>query len=312
MSLPRNAFGRTGFEVTRLGFGAMELMGSSGPASEAAASRLLGEVLDSGINLIDTAPDYGPSEELIGRSIAHRRDEYFLASKCGCLVGRAPELRDGKLEHDFSPENVRAGVEQSLRRLRTDRLDLVQIHSSPSRQRIEADATVETMRALRDEGKIRFLGMSSTLPDLADHIEMGVFDAFQIPYSALQPEHEEILQRAADAGAATLVRGGVARGATAPDHDDADKHAFWRGFVAERRTLWERAGLDELIGDMPRMEFMLRFVLSHPGLHTTIVGTAKPAHLASNVAIAEKGPLPEEMVLRAKQRIAQARRHEQR
>lgn len=306
MSLPRNAFGRTGFEVTRLGFGAMELMGTSGPDAEADAERLLNQVLDAGINLIDTAPDYGPSEELIGRSLAHRRDEYFLASKCGCLVGRAPELRGGKLEHDFRPENVRAGVEQSLRRLQTDRIDLVQIHSSPSRSRIEEDGTVEAMIRLRDEGKIRFLGMSSTLPDLADHIEMGVFDAFQIPYSALQPEHEEILQRAATAGAATLVRGGVARGATAPDHDDENKHEFWRGFVAERRTLWERARLDELIGDMPRMEFMLRFVLSHRGLQTTIVGTAKPAHLASNVAIAARGALPQPMVDEAKRRIAEA------
>ena len=305
MSLPRNAFGRTGFEVTRLGFGAMELMGCRGPGAEADAARLLGQVLDAGINLIDTAPDYGPSEELIGRSIAHRRDEFFLASKCGCLVGREPELRDGRLEHDFRPQNVRAGVEQSLRRLQTDRIDLVQVHSSPSRRRIEADGTVEEMMRLRDEGKIRFLGMSSTLPDLADHIEMGVFDAFQIPYSALQPEHDEILGRAAAAGAATLVRGGVARGATAPDHDDATKHEFWRGFVAERRTLWERAGLDALIGDMPRMEFMLRFVLAHPGLQTTIVGTAKPAHLASNVEIAAKGPLPEAIVSEAKRRIAE-------
>ncbi len=308
MSLPCNAFGRTGFEVTRLGFGAMELMGTSGPEAKAAAERLLNQVLDVGINLIDTAPDYGPSEELIGGAIAHRRDEFFLASKCGCLVGREPELRGGKLEHDFRPENVRAGVEQSLRRLQTDHIDLVQIHSSPSRSRIEADGTVEAMMRLRDEGKIRFLGMSSTLPDLADHIEMGVFDAFQIPYSALQPEHDEILLKAANTGAATLVRGGVARGATAPDHDDANKHEFWRGFVAERRTLWERAGLDELIGDMPRMEFMLRFVLSHPGLQTTIVGTANPAHLASNVAIAAKGALPPAMVSEAKRRIAEASR----
>src|SRR5262249_8724830 len=157
-----------------------------------------------------------------------------------------------RLEHDFSPANIRAGVEQSLRRMKTDHLDLVQVHSSPSRAVLEANGSVEALHALRAEGKVRFLGMSSVLPDLLDHIEMGVFDAFQIPYSALQPEHEEAIRRAARAGAGTIVRGGVARGAPAPDHEDARDHEFWRGFVKERRGLWERAELDALLGGMNR------------------------------------------------------------
>ncbi|MBJ18226.1 MAG: aldo/keto reductase [bacterium] len=306
MILPRQRFGGTGFEATRLGFGAMELMRTGGPSSIQEAGRLLNEVLDQGINLIDTSPDYATSEELIGESIAHRREEYFLASKCGCLVGREPRFEGGKLEHDFSPANIRAGVEQSLRRLKTDRLDLVQIHSSPSRARIESEGSVEAMVALRDEGKVRFLGMSSTLPDLEDHIEMGVFDSFQIPYSALQPEHDGAICRAAAAGAATIIRGGVARGATASDYDESGAHEFWRGFVAERRTLWERARLDEILGELSPMEFMLRFVLSHPYVDTTIVGTSKSAHLVANVAVAARGPLPEEIVSEAKRRISKA------
>ncbi|MBW2270273.1 MAG: aldo/keto reductase [Deltaproteobacteria bacterium] len=308
MSQQKNPLGRTGFETTRLGFGAMELAGSAGATADKAANRLLGSVLDSGINLIDTAPDYGLSEELIGKHLSHRRQEFFLASKCGCLVGREPAFKDGKLEHDFSAENIRAGVEQSLRRLKTDHLDLVQIHSSPSRALVEEQGTVEAMIELRKEGKVRFLGMSSVLPDLADHIEMGVFDVFQLPYSALQPEHEAMITRAAEAGAGTIVRGGVARGATAPDHDDEKDHDFWRGFVRDRRDLWTRAGLDDLLEGLPRMEFMLRFALGHPDLHTTIVGTAKSEHLASNVAAARKGPLPEALRSEARRRIAAAAR----
>jgi len=303
MTHARRAFGRTGFEASRLGFGAMELIPFRGPSAIRDADRLLNAVLDAGINFIDTAPDYGPSEELIGATIAHRRDEYFLASKCGCLVGRDPVLKDGRLEHDFSRANVRAGVEQSLRRLRTDHLDLVQIHSSPSRATIEAAGTVDEMQKLRDEGKVRFLGMSSVLPDLEDHIAMGVFDAFQIPYSALQPEHESVLARAAESGAATIVRGGVARGAPAPDQGDGGTHDFWRRFVVEKRDVWERAKLDELLGDMTRMEFMLRFVLAHPALDTTIVGTKNPDHLAANVRFAEKGPLPEALRDEARRRV---------
>ncbi|MFK7895387.1 MAG: aldo/keto reductase [Myxococcota bacterium] len=309
MSLPSVAFGKTGAKVTRLGFGAMELTEWVGAAHYGTVARLLNAVLDSGINFIDTAPDYAGSEELIGEHLAKRREEYFLASKCGCLVDREPGLRDGKLEHDFSGPNVRAGVEQSLRRLRTDYLDLVQVHSSPAAHVIEAAGTVEEMIRLREEGKVRFLGMSSTHPELEGHIDMGVFDAFQIPYSALQPEHEGAIRRAASTGAGTIIRGSVARGAPAPDHDEGAKHAYWHEFVKARRDLWSRAELDALLieaGEISRMEFMLRFALAHSDLHTTIVGTAKVEHLHANVAAAAKGPLPTDIVREVKRRVAAA------
>lgn len=306
MTLATTRLGRTGHAVSRLGFGAMELGGIAGELPASQVERLLHGVLDAGINLIDTAPDYQASEELIGRHLAGRRHEFFLASKCGCLVDRVPELRGGRLEHDFSPANVRAGVEQSLRRLRTDHLDLVQVHSSPSRAVLEAHDTVGTMRALQQEGKVRFLGMSSVLPDLRDHLAMGVFDVFQIPYSALQPEHEAVLTEAARAGAGTIVRGGVARGSPDLEPDRAPTQPFWRDFVRTRRDLWQRAGLDELAEGMGRTAFLLRFVLGHEDLHTTIVGTSKPEHLAANVAAARLGPLPAELCREVKRRVAAA------
>lgn len=304
--LATSVLGRTGHRATRLGFGAMEIGGIAGPLPEARVERLLHDVLDAGINVIDTAPDYQASEELIGRVLAKRRDEYFLASKCGCLVDRPAVLRGGRLEHDFSPKNVRAGVEQSLRRLRTDRLDLVQVHSSPSRAVLEANGTVDEMKALQREGKVRFLGMSSVLPDLRDHIAMGVFDVFQIPYSALQPEHEEVIREAARAGAGTIVRGGVARGAPDVDPERPGMQDFWQDFVRVRRDLWTRAGLDELADGMGRTGFLLRFALAHEDLHTTIVGTSNPDHLAVNVEAARRGPLPADVVREAKRRIAAA------
>src|SRR6202035_2578485 len=151
----------------------------------------------------DRALDYGRSEELIGRYLRARRDEYFLASKCGCPL-QVPAGASPPYAHDYRPANVRANVEQSLRRLGTDRLDLVQVHMSPSRAQLEADETVETLRALREEGKVRFLGMSGILPNLPDHIAMNVFDVFQIPYSAVQREHEDLITAAVNAGAGTF------------------------------------------------------------------------------------------------------------
>ncbi|MGH3301016.1 MAG: aldo/keto reductase [Streptosporangiaceae bacterium] len=303
MTIATRQLGRTGADVTILGYGAMELRGQPrGPAvADEDAGRLLNAVLDAGINLIDTSVDYGHSEELIGRYVAHRRDEYFLASKCGCPL-QMPPGTPPPYPHDYSPANVRADVEQSLRRLGTDRLDLVQVHMSPSRAQLEADDTVGTLQELRDEGKVRFIGMSGTLPNLPDHIGMGVFDVFQIPYSAIQREHEELVTAAAAGGAGTLIRGGVARGGPA---DDKAWRAGPIGLAeGEGRRRWTDAELDGALTGMSRMEFMLRFTISHPALSTTIVGTANVDHLRANVAAAEKGPLPADVYEQAKGRLA--------
>jgi aryl-alcohol dehydrogenase-like predicted oxidoreductase len=302
MTIARRTLGRTGADVTILGYGAMELRGvPRGPAvSDEDAARVLNAVLDGGVNLIDTSPDYGRSEELMGRYIGHRREEYFLASKCGCPINPPPGAPP-PLPHDYRPENVRADVEQSLRRLGTDRLDLVQVHMSPSRAQLEADQTISALQALRDEGKVRFIGMSGILPNLPDHIAMGVFDVFQIPYSGLQREHEDLITAAAKAGAGTLIRGGAARGAPAADKD------WRRGPIGlaegEGQRRWESAGLEDLLDGMTAIEFTLRFTLSHPDLSSTIVGTSSLDHLLGNLAVAQRGPLPADVYEEARRRL---------
>ncbi len=310
--LPKTTLGRTGLEVTKLGYGAMELRGGgrgrrARPLAADAAQALLNGVLDAGITFIDTSPDYGLSEELIGEHISHRRDEFTLASKCGCPVDVPPPAPGQRPPHVFTRKNVRAGVEQSLRRMKTDHIDVVQFHVSPSVQVLEENNAVDALRELQSEGKIRFLGMSGTLPHLTDHIAMGVFDAFQIPYSALERQHEQSISDAAKAGAGTIIRGGVARGIPAAENLDLEAlPEFFRQAFQRRRDLWDDAKLDELLGDMSRMEFMLRFTVSHPDMSTTIVGTANPAHLADNVAAAKKGPLPDDVYADAKRRLASA------
>jgi aryl-alcohol dehydrogenase-like predicted oxidoreductase len=298
-ALPRKTLGRTGMEVTTLGFGAMELRGGPrGPeVSEADADRILNAVLDAGINYIDTSPDYGRSEEHIGRAIAGRRGEYFLASKCGCLVGDPPADPNAP-RHIFTAANVRAGVEQSLRRMKTDHLDLVQFHASPSRQELEGEGALDELLALQREGKVRFIGMSGTLPNLIEQVDMGVFDAFQIPYSALEREHEDAIAKASAVGAGIVIRGGVARGAPT-DWDRARPNLP----VQDR---WERANLDDLLGGMSRIEFTLRYTLSNPDLDTTIVGTRDAGHLRDNLAAAAKGPLPADVMAEASRRLADA------
>ena len=304
MAIMTRALGRTGADVTILGYGAMELRGQPrGPEiSDEDAGRLLNAVLDGGINLIDTSPDYGRSEELIGTYLGHRRGEFFLASKCGCPI-ETPADAPPPYPHDYSKQNVRAAVERSLRRLRTDRLDLVQVHMSPSVATLEENGTIEELNDLRAEGKVRFIGMSGILPNLPGHIAMNVFDAFQIPYSAVQRDHENLITEAVDTGAGTLIRGGAARGAASEEKNWSNGPLTQEPGLGQRN--WETSGVEDLINEagIGRQEFILRFTLSHPGLSTTIVGTANPAHLAGNIAVAERGPLPADLYEEAKKRL---------
>ena len=304
--LPTSILGRTGLNVTRLGYGAMELRGTDHfpRLSGKDAGALLNGVLDSGINYIDTSPDYGYSEQIIGEQIAHRRGEFYLASKCGCPVDEVDTPHARRKPHDYSRANVRAGVEQSLRRMRTDHLDVVQFHVPPDRKVLEENDSVAELLALQQEGKVRFIGSSSTLPELAGHVAMDVFDVFQIPYSLIEREHEEAIHRAAESGAGIVIRGGVSRGVMVKDEAVIDEYpAFLQQSFRDRRGLWLNADINDLLDGMSPVEFMLRFTISNPDMNTTIVGTANPAHLAANVKAAEKGPLPPDIYAEARRRF---------
>jgi aryl-alcohol dehydrogenase-like predicted oxidoreductase len=180
--------------------------------------------------------------------------------------------------------------------MKTDYLDILQFHFSPSKEVLEQEEAVQTLQDLRREGKVRFLGCSSILPNITDHIAMGVFNVLQIPYSALQPEHEASIAAVAKAGLGIAIRGGVARGEPGQGQGSP---SVWK--------LWERANMEELLEGMSATEFMLRFTITSPDIHTTIVGTLNPAHLRENVAAVLQGPLPSSLYNEAKQRLAAAR-----
>ena len=293
--LSRRILGRTGLSVTVLGFGSMDIGGPPAAAemSDADAERLLNAVLDEGINFIDTAVCYGRSEERIGRAIAHRRSEYFIATKCGCIPGQGMGV-----QHRYDAANVRAGVEHSLRTMRTDVIDLVQFHTSLAPREWQDDGALQALQVLQAEGKVRFIGISGVLPNLREQVAAGVFDVYQVPYSALQREHEFVIDQAAAAGAGTIIRGSIARGSPV---DWNRRYYMLTG--DEMSSRWDQARLDELLDGMSRIEFMLRFALANPSPGTAIVGTCSIDHLRSNVAAARKGPLPTDVVAEAKRRL---------
>jgi aryl-alcohol dehydrogenase-like predicted oxidoreductase len=262
--------------------------------------KILNAVLDAGINYIDTAVDYGEAETHIGNHISHRRSEFYLASKCGCPLDNAGFSPDERTRfgvplprlHDYSRDSIINACHQSLRRMKTEYLDIVQLHFSPAREVLVQEGAIETLLELKRQGKIRYIGCSSILPNIYDHIDMGVFDVLQVPYSILQPEHSEAIARAASAGIGIIIRGGVARGQPGEGQGAAQ---VW--------DVWTRAELDDLLYETTATEFLLRATISNPDAHTTIVGTLNPMHLQENVTAAENGPLPTTVLEEAKRRL---------
>ncbi len=286
MSLAARSLGRTGLQVTQLGYGSM---GIRGPRTwgvrvveEADAERILHQVLDSGIRFIDTSPDYGISEERIGRYLASRRDEFVLATKCGCVYTQKDDHLE--LDHVWTKDVLRRNLETSLRRLRTDVIDILQFHGGQA-ETLVREGLLDLLREFRDQGRVRYVGVSSSLPEAAKFVAMDDLDTIQLPYSCLAPEHEELMTQAGEKGMGVIVRGGIAQGG--PDAE-IQRPAL--------NQVWNSARLDQLLPvGMTRAELILRYTLSHPHAHTVIVGTCNPKHLEENVRAAQAGPLPDDL-----------------
>jgi aryl-alcohol dehydrogenase-like predicted oxidoreductase len=294
--MEKRNFGRTNLAVTVLGYGAMELRSLAEPE----ANRLLNSVLDQGINYIDTSPDYGPSEELIGKTIAHRRDEYFLASKCGCNIDIAGKGQTPG--HIFNRHQLVWNIENSLRLLKTDHLDVWQLHGTLPEELPGGgeDDAIKTMQQLKKQGKVRWIGVSFKNGGSADPLypagythkyfdfmqSLGVFDMMQMVYGGLVRLNETIIKRAAEGGLGVVVRGVVKN--YAPD--------FPERFV--------KAGLAELCEPGESMsQFLLRFAMNQAGMSTTIIGTKNAGHLAENIQAAERGKLSESVYAEAVKRL---------
>jgi aryl-alcohol dehydrogenase-like predicted oxidoreductase len=255
------------------------------------ADALLNGVLDAGINFIDTAPDYGHSEDMIGQFIAHRRDEYLLATKCGCNVPRVGDAR-----HIWTGAQLRHNIEHSLKRLNTEYVDVWQVHSAYPEELLDTDV-VETMLQIKDEGKVRHVAISMAgasegygYVQLKPYLGWEDWEAVQIWYSAFIRHSEDLILQAARQGWGTIVRGLVR-----PPRD------------ATNDALFEKVGIDDLRSPgESRAQFLVRFGIAHPGLHTAIVGTSSLAHLQDNVKAAEAGPLPADVVAEAKHRLGAA------
>jgi aryl-alcohol dehydrogenase-like predicted oxidoreductase len=280
--MERTTLGKTGLQVTRLGVGLAEI-GSLDDAST--AGEVLNAALDGGINFLDTAACYGDSEAWIGRTVAHRRDEYVLATKAGHVAG-------GYEGQAWTVQTIRASIERSLVRLRTDCLDLVQLHSCGV-EVLERGEVIQALLDARQAGKTRHVGYSGDGEAALWAIASGVFDTLQTSFNLVdQSARLEVLPKARAAGMGVIVKRPIANAAwNAPRGSGATREGYRRGL---------QALLD--LGPIPgapedRIALALGFTLAHEEVDTAIVGTRNPAHMRANIATVEDElPLPAEVV----------------
>ncbi|MFK0086211.1 aldo/keto reductase [Pseudomonas sp. NPDC090755] len=261
MSLPslhhlHRPLGSTGLRVSPLGLGTVKLGRDQGVKypngftipDDDQARELLAQARELGINLIDTAPAYGRSEERLGPLLRGQREDWVIVSKVG------EEFDNGQSHFDFSAAHTRFSIERSLKRLETEHIDLVLVHSDGNDLHIlEHEEVYQTLEALKREGKIGGFGLSGkTVAGGLKALERG--DCAMVTYNLNEQAERPVLDYAAEHGKAILVKKALASG-----------HACLNPDV-----------------DPVRASFELLF--AHPGVSSAIVGTINPVHLAQNVA----------------------------
>ncbi len=273
--MERRLLGKTGLEVSALGFGGAEI-GYQNAALET-VERLLGSALDAGLNVIDTAACYAGSEELIGKAVGHRRDSFHLFTKCGHTSGLAGA--------DWDPAMLRESIDRSLVRLGTDRVDLVQLHSCDEATLRQGDV-IAVLQAAREAGKTRLIGYSGDREAARYAVECGAFDTLQTSVSIAEQEPITLtLPLALEKGMGVIAKRPIANAAWTKTEMPESEYAY-PYFQRLQSLAYDFLGGPDAVG------IALRFTLAQPAVATAIVGTQNPDRWLSNARLLDAGPLP--------------------
>jgi aryl-alcohol dehydrogenase-like predicted oxidoreductase len=311
-------FGKTGWRVSEIGFGGSRIGGLLAQDGGTMASlRTLEAACDAGINFYDTADMYsqGESEALLGKAFRKMRDKVFIATKGGyCLPGRSrlvqfikpiakpvvralglrrsavPAALSGKLSQDFSPGHLRKAVEASLRRLKSDHIDLYQLHSPPREylHGAQLQDALGLMARFKTEGKIREYGIALDFADDAMQcVNVEGIASLQIPFGLMDPEAlDGIFDTLSERGYAIIARGCFGGGAL--------KQSLTERELREVEPKWERVlQIKRLAAQMQRspLEAALQFALGVERISVTILGMRTPQHLKTNLQYYAAKPL---------------------
>jgi aryl-alcohol dehydrogenase-like predicted oxidoreductase len=240
--------------------------------------------MDNGLNVIDTAECYVNSEELIGKAVSHRRKEFYLFTKCGHASGLdLDDIDKGGWEADA----IIKSIDRSLKNLRTDYLDLIQLHSC-TRKVLKEGSAIEGLQKARAAGKVRYIGYSGDGEDAKYAIETGAFDSLQTSISIADQQSTNLtvpLAKKAKMGiiAKRPIANAIWRNGKAPSKSDYAR-PYWDR-LQELDYSFINGNLDKSIS------IALRFTLGVPGVCTAIVGTSNPDRWTANAKILEEGPL---------------------
>jgi aryl-alcohol dehydrogenase-like predicted oxidoreductase len=277
MDMEKRTLGKTGMAVTVLGYGAAEI-GFQGVPFDT-VNQLINGALDAGLNMIDTAECYINSEEMIGQAVSHRRNEYFLFTKCG----------HDKDEDHWNPKKMAEQIDRSLKNLRTDRVDLLQLHSCTEEKLRQGDV-IEVVQRARDAGKTRFIGYSGDSHAALYAVESGLFDTLQTSVSVADQESIDLAIPAAKArNLGVIAKRPIANAAwkTGAKPENAYHHAYWKR-LGKLDYPFLKNDLAQTIATA------LRFTLAVEGVHTAIVGTTHPDRWKQNAELLQAGPLDRE------------------
>lgn len=250
-ALPRRALGRTGIEVSALGYGAFKIGRNQGikyPAGyelpdDDAVRELVAGLTALGINYIDTAPAYGTAEARIGAALDELGKDVVLSTKVG------ETFSDGRSHFDFAARAMADSVARSLARLRREAVDLLLIHSDGRDLEIQRETdAIATLRSLKERGLARAIGFSGKTVEGAD-AAIGWADAIMVEYHLERRDHEPVIARAAEAGVGVIVKKGLGSGRLEP-------------------------------------AAAIRFVLRNPGVSTLVVGSLRLDNMRRNRDVA--------------------------
>jgi aryl-alcohol dehydrogenase-like predicted oxidoreductase len=293
--MKRLRFGRTGFDVSPLGFGAAPI--GYLQVDRDHVGKILNFLLDGGVNLIDTAASYPGSEEAIAETVGSRRKEFVLVSKCGTKL---PDL-DGT---PFSAELVSKTVDRSLRRLRVDQIDVMLLHSCDLKTLQQGHALGALVKA-RDQGKIRFAGYSGD--NEAAKYAAALADVAVIETSiSIADQHniEMVLPVARQHDVGVLAKRPVANAAWKDIEQQQGLYKHYAKTYTDRlrqmRLDPAKLGFSGASNDA-WPELALRFTLSQPGVHCAIIGTTNPDNARKNIGFADKGPLASDVVAKVRE-----------
>lgn len=289
--MERRILGKTGLEVSRLGVGLSEISDLTLPEIKT-VSQILNTALDEGINFLDTSACYGNSEELIGRAVGHRRDEYVLASKCGHVAG-------DYIGEDWSRNTLEDSINRSLRRTRSEYIDVLQLHSCPL-ELLQRGEVIDVVQQAKQAGKTRFIGYSGDNEAAEWAVESGLFDTVQTSFNLVdQRARTRLFAQAKAKGIGIIAKRPIANAAWGASESPS---SYASQYFARAQAMQSGAPIPDAPAN--RILLALGFVFAHPEIDTIIVGTRNPSHMEANINWVEhKLPIAQEAVIALQQRF---------